>query len=145
MKPTEENLDVIRLLKEVMVFFKHNMTKALENSGLTVPQGMLVGVLGNHGRMRIHELGSRLSMTDSTVSGVVDRLEKQGIVKRTRSREDKRVVYVSVSPNFEEKQQELHDFMNKAIENVISKASARELDEVRHGLNVLKRLMGGTV
>src|SRR5208337_3966209 len=98
----DECLEVIGLLKEVMVFFKHNMTKAFENSGLTVPQGLLLGELGKYGKMKIHDLGGRLSMTDSTVSGIVDRLEKQGIVERTRSLEDKRVVYVNFSHDYKE-------------------------------------------
>ncbi|MGA2141737.1 MAG: MarR family transcriptional regulator [Brevinematales bacterium] len=81
---SEESIEVTRLLKEVIVFFKHKMNKAFEKSGLTVPQGMLLAVLGKEGKLNIHELGDRLFMTNSTVSGVVDRLEKLGIVERAR-------------------------------------------------------------
>jgi DNA-binding MarR family transcriptional regulator len=140
---SEESIEVTRLLKEVIVFFKHKMNKAFEKSGLTVPQGMLLAVLGKEGKLNIHELGDRLFMTNSTVSGVVDRLEKLGIVERARCSEDKRVVYVSLSPQFEEKRENLKNFMNKHIENVIIKATPEELEDVRHGLNILKRLMGG--
>ena len=143
MQRKEESLEVISLLKEVMVFFKHNMNKAFEKSGLTLPQGLLLSELGKYEKMKIHDLGGRLGMTDSTVSGIVDRLEKQGIVERTRSLEDKRVVYVSFSNDYKEIFGNLRGFMNKKIENIVSKASPQELSEVRNGLNILKRLMSG--
>jgi DNA-binding MarR family transcriptional regulator len=140
---TGKGMEVIGLLKEVLSFFRHNMNRALQKSGLTMPQGMLLAVLGKKARMKIHELGSSLFMADSTVSGIVDRLEKQGFVERARSVEDKRVVFVSLSPKFEEKKRNLYGFINKNMEKTISKATPGELEEIRHGLKILKRLMSG--
>ena len=49
--------------------------------------------------MKITEFSNQLCLSNSTVSGIIDRLEKQEMVVRERSEEDKRVVYVSISPN----------------------------------------------
>ncbi len=106
-----------------------------------MPQGFLLGMLSRSGKMKVHDLSLKLSMTDSTVSGIIDRLEKNGMVERTRSLEDKRVVYVSISPKFEEMHRDFRKDMEENIGNVISKGTPEELEAIDYGLNIMKRLM----
>lgn len=54
--------------------------------------------------MPISTLAERTGSANSTISGVVDRLEKLGLAKRERSESDRRVIYVGVT----EKYRELH-------------------------------------
>lgn len=48
-------------------------------------------------RISLSELSERMFLHISTVSGIVDRLEKRGYVTRERSREDHRVVRLKVT------------------------------------------------
>lgn len=137
----DKSLGITKLLKEIMMLWKHNMGKVYESSGLTVPQGAALTILSKAGKMKIHELSEKLWMTDSTMSGIIDRLEKQGMVERTRSLEDKRVVYVSITSKFVEIHQDFHQLMDKNIEAKIGKGTPEELDAVTDGLNTLKKLM----
>ena len=99
MDDINESTKVANLFQEVMILFKHSMSKAFEDSGITAPQGMVLGILNKEPRIKITELSSKLGLPNSTVSGLVDRLEKQGMVERERSEEDRRVVYVSIFPS----------------------------------------------
>ena len=95
-----ESTKIAKLFREVMLLFKHSMGKVFEDIGITAPQGMVMGILSKEKSLKITELSSKLGLSNSTVSGIVDRLEKQGMVERKRSEQDKRVVYVSVASNF---------------------------------------------
>ena len=61
---------------------------------LTFPQALVLTVLGEDGPVPISALAERTGSANSTVSGIVDRLEKLGLARRQRSETDRRVIYV---------------------------------------------------
>ncbi len=140
-----ESAKVAKLFQEVMILFKHSMNKVFEemNSGMTAPQGMVMGILSKEKTMKITELSSKLSLSNSTVSGIIDRLEKQGMVERTRSEEDRRVVNVSISPSCTGKHHDFHKRLEENIGNVMNKGTPEELNKISIGLDTLKKLLSG--
>ena len=144
MENLNDSVKVAKLFQEVMILFKHSMSKVFEemNLGMTAPQGMVMGTLSKEKTMKITELSSKLSLSNSTVSGIVDRLEKQGMVERNRSEEDRRVVHVSVSPEFKGLHQNLHKRLEENIGNVLNKGTPEQLDTIFEGLDMLRKLLG---
>jgi DNA-binding MarR family transcriptional regulator len=71
---------------------------------LTFPQALVLTVLGESGPMPISALAEQTGSANSTISGIVDRLEKLELAKRERSDTDRRVIYVSAT----EKYRKLH-------------------------------------
>ncbi|MBU3097911.1 MULTISPECIES: MarR family winged helix-turn-helix transcriptional regulator [Clostridium] len=136
-----ESIEVARLFQEVMQLFKHSMTKVLCDTGMSAPQGMVLGLLSKKKKMKITELSNDLCLSNSTVSGIIDRLEKQKMVVRERSEKDKRVVYVSIAPNFEDMHKTFHKQFEKNIADVMSKGDAQEIHKIFEGLDVLKKLL----
>jgi DNA-binding MarR family transcriptional regulator len=65
--------------------------------GITGPQLWLLKILANGEPMRHGELSKKMYLHPSTISGVVDRLEKKGYVTRVRDHEDRRVVKVELT------------------------------------------------
>ena len=53
--------------------------------------------LVQEGPMMLSDLAKQVDLGDSTVNGIVDRLEAKGWVRRHRSRMDRRKVYVEVT------------------------------------------------
>ncbi|MHB8126687.1 MAG: MarR family winged helix-turn-helix transcriptional regulator [Desulfitobacteriaceae bacterium] len=143
MKNLNDSAKVAKLFQEVMHLFRQNMSKVFENTGITAPQSMVIGILSKEKTLKITELSSKLSLSNSTVSGIVDRLEKQGMVERKRSEQDKRVVYVSISSNFTERHQNFHKRLEENIENTMSKGTPEELAKIFEGLDALKKILGG--
>ncbi len=65
---------------------------------LTFPQALILNtLLEEGGTLPISQLAERTGSANSTVSGIVDRLEKLGLVRRERSETDRRVIYVSLT------------------------------------------------
>ena len=136
-----ETMKIAKLLQEVMLLFRHKMTKVVEDTGVTTLQMMIMGIISKEKTLKITELSGKLSLSNSTVSGIVDKMEKLGMVERARSEQDRRVVYVSISPNFVDMHQNFHKRFEENIALIINKSTPEELNKILDGLEVLKRLL----
>lgn len=141
MEEISKSFKVVKMLKKVMDSIRQNMQHQFKEMHLTGPQGMLIGILAHHGKMKISDLSEKLALSNSTVSGIIDRLEKQGMVERIRSEEDRRVVYVSVTPEFKKSTREHFCEVEKSFEDMMNKADPEELDTILHGLETLKKVI----
>lgn len=142
MENSNKSAQVASLFQEVMALYRNSMTRAFGHSGITPPQGMVLRLLSKEGPIKLTELSSKMSLSNSTVSGIVDRLEKQGIVERTRSNQDRRVVYIAISPEFKERhKRSYHLEFEKKMEHVMNQSSAEDLEKIFTGLNTLKKLL----
>lgn len=141
METLNESVEVARLFQEVIQLFKHSMSKLLGETGMSAPQGMVLGLLSKKKKMKITELSHELCLSNSTVSGIIDRLEKQQMVVRERSESDKRVVYVSISANFKDMHGIFYKQFEKNIKNTMSRGNDEELHKIFEGLSTLKSLL----
>lgn len=64
---------------------------------LTGPQLVCVRHLLRHGATAPGTLARRVSLSPATITGIVDRLEKRGLITRERSLEDKRKVEIALT------------------------------------------------
>jgi MarR family transcriptional regulator, organic hydroperoxide resistance regulator len=141
MEEVSKAVKVVQLMKKVMGTIKHTMGNHFKEMNLTGPQGMLMGTLAHHGEMKVSELSEKLGLSNSTVSGILDRLENQGLVERTRSKEDRRVVYIKVTEEFRKHSQKHFEEINKLIETMMDKATPEELDIILEGMNTLEKVI----
>lgn len=141
MEKQSVSIEVSKLFREVMLLVRQNMTKSFENCGITAPQGMVIGTISKFGKMKISDLSSSLGLSNSTISGIIDRLEKLKIVERERSENDKRVVYVKITPEYEEQHQGFHKKAEENITNIIKRGTAEEIEKIVEGFNILKNLL----
>ncbi|MDX1455482.1 MAG: MarR family transcriptional regulator [Gammaproteobacteria bacterium] len=100
---------------------------------LTGPQLVCVRQLLKHGSMTPGELAKRISLSPATITGIVDRLEKRGLVTRERSQEDKRKVVIALTPAGEQQVEQmpppLHETFLRRLEQ-LSEDEQDEIDEV---------------
>ena len=66
----------------------------LEKAGLTPPQFYVLATIGYAGGLPFGEIGQKLMVTVSNLTGIVDRLEEKKLVVRKRDDNDRRVVHV---------------------------------------------------
>jgi DNA-binding MarR family transcriptional regulator len=70
-----------------------------ENFDITLPQFEVLCELDRRGTpVAMSQLSSRLNVTSSNLTGVVDRLMRKGLVRRFRSKKDRRVQHIEISP-----------------------------------------------
>jgi DNA-binding MarR family transcriptional regulator len=66
----------------------------LEKVGLTPPQFYVLATIGYAGGLPFGEIGAKMMVTVSNLTGIVDRLEEKKLVLRKRDEHDRRVVHV---------------------------------------------------
>ena len=137
-------IKIFKSLKRVGLRIKQSMGQHFNAMNLTGPQGMMMGILSHDGEMKISELSEKLGLSNSTVSGIIDRLEKQGLVERTRSLDDRRVVYVNVSSEFRKNSKENFCKVEKTFEDIMTKATTEEVEIILKGLTTLEQILDRT-
>lgn len=111
----------------------------LEKLGLTPPQFYVLATIGYAGGLPFGEIGAKMMVTVSNLTGIVDRLEDKKLVTRKRDETDRRVVHVvltdkgakvykSTIPQFETSVAEIFDRLNKAQQKELS-ALLRKLNQ----------------
>ena len=109
---------------------------------VTGPQRLVMQALVGSGGMSLKELSAKVSLAHSTVSGIVDRLEKRGFVNRQVLESDHRVTQITVAKvvrEFLEKQ--VPELTLYPLLNALRRASEAERIAVRKGIETLERLM----
>jgi DNA-binding MarR family transcriptional regulator len=93
--------DVDQVLEAIIYLYTESrrITKELaRRADLTGPQLTVVKMLEQIGDLSLSELSERIRAQNSTVTGIIDRMEREGLVVRERSKEDRRVVYIRLTP-----------------------------------------------
>jgi DNA-binding MarR family transcriptional regulator len=73
-------------------------SKQLEkNYGLTGPQLIILQVISQEGEIAIGNLAKKVSLSQATVTNIVERLEQKSIVRRAKMGTDKRLVFVGAT------------------------------------------------
>ncbi|MGI6449922.1 MAG: MarR family winged helix-turn-helix transcriptional regulator [Desulfitobacteriia bacterium] len=126
------------LLKELRTLIDKYLKRKLNLGDFTMPQTMIIFYLAQSGKMKISELSEKMGLTNSTVSGIVDRLEDQGVVSRIRGTSDRRVVYVELTPEHQTKFRDIHGNLDKYFEEILAAIPPEEVITIYKSLTVLK-------
>ena len=108
---------------------------------LTFPQALVLTVLGDEGPVPISTLAERTGSANSTVSGVVDRLEKLGLAKRERSQTDRRVIYVSATEKYRQLRRKAETDVNGYFSSILGQMSPEEREQVAAALKKLDEVL----
>ena len=108
---------------------------------LTYPQSIVLAILEADGPMPISALAEAAGSANSTISGVVDRLEKMELVQRTRSDSDRRVIYVSTTDQFREHFAKFKATACDRISAALNTLSPQDAQAVERGLMLLDQAL----
>ena len=110
---------------------------------LTFPQALALSVLGAEGPMPISRLAEKMGSANSTISGIVDRLERLELAVRRRSQVDRRVIYVEATPKYTELRNKAKTGVNEYFGDLLDTMKPEEREEVAHALELLDKALTG--
>ena len=132
-------LDDLRRVFQVV----HGYSKRAERvAGLTGPQLWAIKVLAESMPIRVSDLARRMYLHPSTVVGVLDRLESRGLVVRTRSSRDRRVVTVGLTRRGRVLVARVPAVAQGLLLTGLEKLPPRDLMAVSRGLRLLVAILG---
>ena len=98
--PSELKPEVDQILEAILYLYTESrrITKNLARSvDLTGPQLTVLKMLEGVGDLSLSQLSERIRAQNSTVTGIIDRMEREGLVVRARCTEDRRVVRIRLT------------------------------------------------
>jgi DNA-binding MarR family transcriptional regulator len=116
------------------------ITKGLAGRyGLTGPQLAVIKMLEPVGKLSLSELSSLIRARNSTVTGIIDRMEREGLVLRKRSESDRRVINIELTPKGQQLATGITVEPVQIFRRVLAELSARDAAELGRILNSLAR------
>jgi DNA-binding MarR family transcriptional regulator len=88
---------IIRSLRRIIRAVGLYSRELLRRRNLTTSQLATLRQLGRHGALSAGDLARGISVSQATVTGIVDRLERRGLVTRSRDSEDRRRVVIDLT------------------------------------------------
>jgi MarR family transcriptional regulator, organic hydroperoxide resistance regulator len=98
--PENYKLQVDRIVEAIIYLYTESRRLTKDQAarhGLTGPQLSVAKILEDIGDLSLSELSERINAQNSTVTGIVDRMEREGLVERKRSSDDRRVVHIRLT------------------------------------------------
>ncbi len=136
-----DSLVIMEKLKIIQKQLEKGLKNFYSEYHLTVPQLTLVTLLENHGELKITDISREMNISPAAVSGIVDRLEKQNLVKRIRSKEDKRKVFVSLSEQFSHSHEHIDQNLSRYLQLLLNSLPSSESEKILEGLSLLEVLL----
>lgn len=91
---------MIQRMREATRRFDNGIEAIVKRFDLTVPQYEVLAEVfaGPNADATLGDLADSIHCSRGNLTGIADRLEKAGLIERLRSKEDRRVVYIVMTP-----------------------------------------------
>jgi DNA-binding MarR family transcriptional regulator len=110
--------------------------------GLTLPQTAVMHEVIAHSGISLKQLSKRLSLAHSTVSGIVDRLKKRGMIERRPDKNDGRISSIfptAVVSKFV--REELPALTRGPLQVALQHSAPAECEQIERALRRLRELL----
>jgi DNA-binding MarR family transcriptional regulator len=129
------------LSKLFSVLRRGDTTNRAEAGDLTLAQLSILLTLLDQGPIRMTELAAHERVRTPTTTVAIRRLEKLGLVKRSRDPSDLRAVLVDITPRGLSQHREALAARRAHLATLLSKLSAEDLETLTKALVPLERLV----
>jgi DNA-binding MarR family transcriptional regulator len=140
----EQADEIIEIFKNIQKNVRYKIEKGTKQYGFTEPQLSVIFHLYNIPSITLNELSEHMMLTKSTVSGIVDRLTKQGVVTREIPKDNRRTVKLSISEEFKKNNDICNmrrEFISGLLSNSLKNMDTAEVEKIIYGLRQLNSLL----
>lgn len=132
---------VEHLLQCVTTRMQECLREFYEPFGITIPQAMVLLCIHRQGPGKITEIAQKLHMTNSNLSTICRRLERDHFLLRTRDDHDQRIVWVSLTDSCKEILKQIEQDLDKRYLANLSDTSHQDIQIILAGLIKLNQLL----
>lgn len=139
---TEPRPEIDSIVETIIYLYTESrrLTKGLASQfGLTGPQLTVVKLLESFENLSLSSLSERIRAQNSTVTGIIDRMEREGLVRRDRSTTDRRVVHISLSEKGQKLAKQIQVEPMEIFRGALQSLSHADLRDLLRIMNKLQR------
>ena len=137
-----EFADKINDVVPVMIkeFSRRNVAE-LYKGKITLPQFLILGFLHNNGDSKMCGIAKFMSVTTAAMTGMVDRLEKYGYVKRGHDPKDRRIIKIILTQKGMDLIKKINDERRRMIIDVFGRVSEQDRSDYLRVLMKIKEIL----
>ena len=136
------DLLLIEKLISVKEHFMNELVKCHKQNELSSTELTIIYMLKHKkNRQKVGDLASLLFLPMSTLTGILDKMEKKLIIARERSNEDRRAVYVVLTSEFEASSKDFLHEVSKMMGEIKEEISKETLDSLYKTLIELDQVL----
>lgn len=141
-----EHMDVVEILVDIRKIVRSinlESKRVQKDFGISIPQLLCLGHINRAANKRTThgELMKLLSLNSSTITGIINRLEKRQFVKRLAKTGDKRVTYIGITPIGIEVIQQAPDILHDQLAAKIKALPQDTQQRIKEALNIIVAAM----
>ncbi len=118
--------------------FVLNLSEKLNPGNVSFPQYYLLDFLAQKGELTMTEIAKKMGHTTAAATGLVDRLEKLGHVKRAHATDDRRKILVKITASGESIVGEVRDDM---VTNLLKMMAHLDSNEQRSWVQIYEKII----
>jgi DNA-binding MarR family transcriptional regulator len=134
--------EIVDNLRRVFQVVHGQSKKAEQVTGLTGPQLWAIKLIADYAPIRVSDLAARMYLHPATTVGILDRLEKKGLISRVRSRKDRRSVEVVLTESGMEVVAKAPQVAQGLLVAGLERLSQRRLKVIDSGLSQMVKILG---
>lgn len=134
---TERALKLFIVLSRASKVVLEEANKLIESFDLNPSEFAVLELLHHKGMQPIQKIGQKILLRSGSMTYVVDKLEKRGLLERVFCKEDKRITYMSITPAGIELIQKIFPSHEENIKELMSVLSE---EEQNLSIDLLKKL-----
>ncbi|MFP3368275.1 MULTISPECIES: homoprotocatechuate degradation operon regulator HpaR [unclassified Pseudomonas] len=129
-------LTLLQAREATMAFFR----PALNAHDLTEQQWRVIRILRQQGELESHQLAELACILKPSMSGVLKRLERDGIVARRKSPEDQRRVFISLTEAGQQAFLAMSEEMTHNYDKILAQFGEDKLQQLMQLLDEMKKI-----
>lgn len=138
-----ESTEVLIKIRKVVRSINLESKKIQKEYGVSIPQVLCLGFLRDSENYQATqgEIRKYLNLNSSTVSGIINRLEKKGLIARLPKSGDKRVVKISLTSSGDTLLSTIPSLLHEQLSARLQTLESGKLRELEGGLDTLVSLL----
>jgi DNA-binding MarR family transcriptional regulator len=134
--------DIVAGIRNLRRVVYHDYIRTGRQLGLTETQSDVLRTLLIHGEMSSADLSRNLYVTPANITGVIDRLEKKGLVARIRYQADRRVALISLTESGKGLSAQLPDPVENKLISGLLNLGQHQVQALDNAMNRIIGLIG---
>lgn len=110
------------------------------DSGVTASQGFILEKLETEGPLKVSQVAEALCFTSGAITTLADKLISADFVERQRSEEDRRVVYLAITPKGRDMLGKIRAHRNMIVETFFGGLSHEDAQDL---IRIYKQILSG--
>ena len=121
--------------------FARRQLKGLYKDKVTLPQLLILEFLHKEGQSQMGFLAHFMNVTTAAMTGIADRLVRDGYVRRVYDPEDRRVIKIELTPRGDELVKKIHEERHSMVIKIFGRISQKDRADYLRILTQIKEVL----